>query len=139
VEGDEQGTLDSIGPNEMLIFKITGLPLGVEALRLDEFLFTGLNINKGEDFSLRVDGANPLGNQFVPSSNPWNVGDDILDVADRTAYSNFKLRVNDKGGEEAFRVTSLTVTPSPVPEPSTILLIGTGLVGLVGIGRKFKA
>jgi len=28
--------------------------------------------------------------------------------------------------------------PAPVPEPSTILLVATGLVGVMGIGRKFE-
>jgi len=33
-------------------------------------------------------------------------------------------------------IDNVSVTGAPVPEPSTILLVGTGLIGIIGFGRK---
>jgi hypothetical protein len=38
-------------------------------------------------------------------------------------------------GGDAFRIYG---TPAPVPEPATMLLLGSGLIGLAGLWRKFK-
>ena len=53
-----------------------------------------------------------------------------LNIADM--YSPFvKMQNVGLGGEG-----SLKLPGAPVPEPSTILLVGTGLLGIIGFGRK---
>lgn len=39
-------------------------------------------------------------------------------------------------GGDGFDIDAIGVTAAPVPEPATVLLLGCGLIGLAGLGRK---
>jgi hypothetical protein len=43
---------------------------------------------------------------------------------------------NTDDGPDNFYLINLNVPPAPIPEPGTMMLLGSGLVGLAGWGRK---
>jgi hypothetical protein len=90
---------------------------------------------------------NPLANVFSftqpfgfnPSWSPTGVTTDITGVLNGLGAGNYQLEFRidipeNFTGPAQFAIDNIALNATPVPEPGTWLLMGTGLVGLLGYG-----
>jgi hypothetical protein len=90
--------------------------------------------------------GNPLGFTFDIDTD----GNGVIDYTVSNPSSNIFLALLSPSvaligledirnlGDKDYDDLMFTVSANPVPEPTTILLLGSGLVGLVGLRKKFK-
>jgi hypothetical protein len=84
---------------------------GNDIYEVDYIVQAGLNADANVDFSVTLDGLSSLTG---------------ADSAAQNGTQTANVRLNGEGG------------PILVPEPATLLLLGSGLAGLVGFGKRRK-
>ena len=123
---------------------VNGAPAAGQSWEIDEpgFVFGDIydNITAGS-----LDNSNGVPASFpddVSMAMAWGFsGSAVVSflVSETAPASGFYLSQTDPdSGATIYFSSSLSPDGGEVPEPSTILLIGTGLVGLVGFRRKFR-
>jgi hypothetical protein len=108
----------------------------------DFFNYYGVNVNSNYSMGnghILVSLGDTTGSVFTSTSLPtsfdlseFNAGVGVFDFA---TYPSLKIHRSGPEGDRYTMIGQIT-SISPVPEPSTLFLLGSGLLGLVGYGRK---
>jgi hypothetical protein len=93
-------------------------------------------ITGSETFASSQPGLGSAGFTFVISSDEWDYVNGLLAQGDIRLALEATLE-GSSGGEETFQLVNLD-TVTVVPEPTSMLLLGTGLVGLAARARRSR-
>jgi len=118
---------------------VTGLTPGATYRLTGDYanVYNGWGSRGPNTFAVDVDGVN-IDKLDYPGWGVW--GSFLFDIVSPDTDLLIAFRAEIDGDDTEYKIDniSLVVSDNIIPEPSTLLLLGSGLVGLAGIRKKFK-